>query len=266
VAAPPPQPFAWAPAAPVAAPPQTQQVAPQQFAPQQSPPQQFAPQEVAPQQPLLPRTVEAAPPTGPVGLGPLTLERHHSSSRSANGPLDWISFVLAFLAPPVGLLAGIAATISDRRSKGFVPAIAKAAIAIGAVLSLVLGVALVVVSKIDADQAAHNAIVASSRAYCAKLQSNPATLSSDTFGWPSPGDTIPDSISGIQSYDSTWKSLVAVAPAGILADTKRVESAAAGILSSVKSTQTLDNASNVADMQDVVATTGIVTWVSDYSK
>jgi hypothetical protein len=223
-------------------------------------------QQFAPLPPLLPRPVDASPPTGPVGLGTLTLERHHGRSRSGTGALDWVAFVLAFLAPPVGLLVGIAAAVSDSRTKGFVASIAKAAIGIGAALSLVLGVVFAVVSKIDSDQAAHNAIVASSRSYCAKLQSNSATLTSDTFGWPSPGDTIPDSIKAIKAYDVTWKSLVAVAPAGILVDTKKVEAAAGSILSSVQSTGTLDNASNVAEMQNAVATTGISTWVSDYCK
>jgi hypothetical protein len=246
-----PQPVA-PPPAPVLSPPPTQQFA-------MPPTQQFAMQP-----PLLPRTVEASPSTGAVGLGTLALERHHTRTRSGTGALDWVSFVLAFLAPPIGLLVGIGVAISDSRTKGYVASVAKAAIGIGAALSLVLGVALAVVSKIDNDQAAHNAIVASSRAYCAKLRTNPATLTSDTFGWPSPGDTIPDSISAIQGYDATWKSLVAVAPAGILADTKKVEAAAGGILSSVQSTRTLDNANNVAEMQDVVASTGINAWVSDY--
>jgi hypothetical protein len=223
-------------------------------------------QQLAPRPPLLPRPAAPPAPTASIGLGTLALERHHSRSRSGTGALDWVSFVLAFLAPPVGLLAGIAAAVSGSRTKGFVASVAKAAIGIGAGLSLVLGVAFAVVSKIDSDQAAHNAIVASSRAYCAKLQSDPATLTSDTFGWPSPGDTIPDSITAIRAYDTTWKALVTVAPTGILADTKRVEAAAGSILSSVQSTGTLDNASNVAEMQNAVATTGISAWVSDYCR
>ncbi|HEX4402914.1 MAG TPA: hypothetical protein VHZ98_16465 [Galbitalea sp.] len=253
------------PAAPPAsyAQPQLQSPAPASPAVGDAPPptEQFAPRS-----PLVPRPVEASSPVVPIGLGTLTLERHHGGSRSGTGVLDWVSFVLAFLAPPVGLLAGIAAAVSGSRTKGFVASVAKAAMGIGAGLSLVLGVAFAVVSKIDSDQAAHNAIVASSRAYCAKLQSDPATLTSDTFGWPSPGDTIPDSITAIKAYDATWKSLVTVAPTGILADTKKVEAAAGSILSSVQSTGTLDNASNVAEMQNAVATTGISTWVSDYCK
>jgi len=196
--------------------------------------------------------------------GGFALERHQTRVRSGNGALDWIAFVLAFLAPPVGLLVGIGAAVADSRNKGFVAAIAKAAIGIGTALSLVLSVAFVVVTKIDNDQAAHNAIVASSRAYCTKLKSNPATLASNTFGWPSPGSTIPASIAAMKTYESSWKSLAAVAPADILAGTRRVESAAAAIVSSVQTTQTLDDANDVAQMQNVVAASGIVTWVSDY--
>jgi hypothetical protein len=202
--------------------------------------------------------------SGPPGLGSFELERHPRASRAGSGPLDWVAFVLAFLAPPIGLLVGVGAAISGSRSRGFVAAIAKAAIGIGAGLSLILGVVFVVVGKIDSDQAAHNAIVASSRAYCTKLQSNPATLTSDTFGWPSPGDTVPDSIPAMKSYAATWKSLVALAPAGIQADTKKVEKAADGIIKSTQSTLTLDDASNIAVMQNAVAATKISTWVSTY--
>jgi hypothetical protein len=246
---------------PVFAPPPVA-VAP--FAPS-APPAAFTP----PGQPVAQRAPLGAGPAAPSfagapGSAAFALERHESRSRSGNGPLDWVAFVLAFLAPPVGLLVGIGAAIADSRGKGYVASIAKAAIGIGAALSLILGVVSVVVGKIDSDQATHDAIVASSRTYCTRLESNPATLTSDTFGWPAPGDTIPDSITAMETYVSTWKSLVAVAPAGIRADTRKVEVTAASIASSVQSTQTLDNASNVAQMQDAVAATGIRTWVLNY--
>jgi hypothetical protein len=197
-------------------------------------------------------------------VGAFALERHQSHPRSGNGTLDWVAFALAFLAPPIGLLVGIGAVVSDSRGKGYVGSVAKTAIGIGAGLSLVLGVVVVVAGKIDSDHAAHDAIVVSSRMYCSQLESNPGTLASNTFGWPAPGDTIAKSIPAIKAYDSTWKSLVSVAPTGIRNDTKEVEAAAAGILASVQSTQTLDDESNVAQMQDVVAGTGIRAWVSAY--
>ena len=198
------------------------------------------------------------------GPSAFTLERHNNGARSGNGPLDWIAFVLAFLAPPIGLLLGIGAVISDWRSKGYAAGIAKAAIGIGAALSLVLGVAFVVVTKINSDQAAHAAIVASSSAWCTKLKSDPATLSSDTLGWPSPGATIPASITAMQSYQTYWDGLAKLAPAGIRTDTQKVADTAKSIVATVQSSQTLNDAGNVAQMHNVVARSGIHDWVSNY--
>jgi hypothetical protein len=215
-------------------------------------------------------TYGAPPPTPPAAAaaaeagGAFGLERRQSRPRSANGPLDWVAFVLAFLAPPVGLLLGIGAVVTEPRTKGFVTGLAKAAIGIGAALSLVLGVGLVVYAKVSHDQAAHDAIVASSRGYCSALKSNPATLTSDTFGWPSPGDTIPASITSMKQYEARWDSLVKLAPAGIRADTQKIATTAKSIAAGVVSTQTLDDASDVAQMQNAVATTGINAWVTNY--
>jgi hypothetical protein len=201
---------------------------------------------------------------GGVGASALALERHGDRARSGNGPLDWAAFILAFLAPPVGLILGVAAVISGPRTKGYATGIAKAAIGIGAALSVVLGVGLVVVTKISTDNAAHAAIVASSSAWCTKLRADPATLTSDTFGWPAPGDTIPASIAAIKGYEAKWDALVKVAPRGIRSDTQKVLSTARSIGSSVQSTQTLNDANNVAQLQNVVAVSGIKGWVSAY--
>jgi hypothetical protein len=215
--------------------------------------------------PVAPPTVLVFPPSSePEGGGAFGLERRQSRPRSANGPLDWVAFVLAFLAPPVGLLLGIGAVVTEPRTKGFVTGLAKAAIGIGAALSLVLGVGLVVYAKVSHDQAAHDAIVASSRGYCSALKSNPATLTSDTFGWPSPGDTIPASITSMKQYEARWDSLVKLAPAGIRADTQKIATTAKSIVAGVVSTQTLDDSSDVAQMQNAVATTGINAWVTNY--
>jgi hypothetical protein len=230
-----------------------------------------SPTEIMP----LPPTVQASAPFVPApavpvasatGPAPLVfaLERRSRPPRSGTGPVDWIAFVLAFLAPPVGLLLGVVAVIIDSRSKGYAAGIAKAAIGIGVALSIVLGVAVVVVTKIDTDQAAHAAIVSSSSAWCTKLKSNPMTLSSDTLGWPSPAATIPASIPAMQGYETYWEGLAKVAPAGIRGDTQKVANTAKSIVAGVQSTQTLNDAGNVAQLQNVVAGSGIHGWVSNY--
>jgi hypothetical protein len=203
---------------------------------------------------------------GADGAGPLTLERYQPARRSGNGPLDWLAFILAFLAPPIGLLLGIVTLVIDSRTKGFTAGITKAAVAIAIVLSVGLTVGFVVVSKLDADQAQHSAIAASSVTWCTKLQANPATLASDTYGWPSPGNTIPASIRSMKTYETFWQSAAAVAPSGIKAGTKSIATNAKSILDSVRSTQTLDDSSDISRMQSVVAASGIQTWVSQYCK
>ena len=225
------------------------------------------PVATAPPQPTVgqagPAMSFSASPDGGGGFG---LQRRQPQPRSANGPLDWVAFVLAFLAPPVGLLLGIGAVVTEPRTKGFVTGLAKAAIGIGAVLSLVLGVGLAVYAKVSNDQAAYNAIVASSRAWCSTLKSDPATLTSDTFDWPAPADTIPESITAMKSYQARWDTLVKFAPAGIRTDTQKIATTAKSIVAGVESTQTLDDGSDVAQMQNAVATTGINAWASRYCK
>jgi hypothetical protein len=200
------------------------------------------------------------------GGGGLGLERHQPAARSGNSPLDWASFVLAFVAPPIGLVAGIIALIVGSRTRGFTAGIAKVAVAIAIVLSIALTVGYVVVSKINSDQAAHDAIAASSQAWCTKLKSNPATLASNTYGWPSPGNTIPASITSMQSYVDYWASLEKIAPAGIKSGTTQIESSAKSIADAVQKTQTLDDASNVSTMQAAVANSGVSQWVTQYCK
>jgi hypothetical protein len=200
------------------------------------------------------------------GPGPsaLVLERHGGGARSGNRPLDWIAFVLAFLAPPVGLILAIVAVVTGSRAQGYASAVAKAAIAIAAALSVVLGVAYVVESKVADDHAAHQAIVDSSAAWCTALASNPRTLASGTFGWPAPGDTIPASIAAIKRYQAHWVSLERVAPAGIRADTRKVANTAATIEARVRATLTLGDANNIAQMENVVATSAIPAWATSY--
>jgi hypothetical protein len=202
---------------------------------------------------------------GPGSTG-FALERHNAGRRSGNRLIDWVAFVLAFLAPPIGLLLGIVAAATGSRSRGYAAGIAKAAIGIGAALSLVLAVGGVVGLKLAGDQAAHDAIARNSKAWCQKLDADPGRLASDTYGWPSAGDTIPDSITAIKAYQSYWTGLAAVAPAGIRADTATFASMAKSIEATVESTQTLNDANNVAQLQNLVQTTNIKGWDSTYCR
>lgn len=207
---------------------------------------------------------------GPGGFG---LERHAPQSRSNNTPLDIAAVILAIVLPPIGLITAIVALVVGARSRGFATGLAKAALAIGIVFSIGTGVGVAVLAKMNSDQAAHNAIVASSQAWCTKLQANPATLKSDTFGWPAPADTIPASIKAMKEYVDFWNSLAKIAPSGtagvtqgIKGGTQDIADAAKSIETSVSKTQTLDDASNVSEMQQATSSSGVSNWVTEYCK
>ena len=204
-------------------------------------------------------------PTAFGGAG-LQLERRQPATRSSNSPLDWAALVLAIVVAPIGLIVGIVAATVGSRSRGFASTLAKAAIAVGIVLTIILGVGAAVLAKLDNEQATHDAIAASSAAWCSQLESNPGTLESNTFGWPAPGNTIPASEKSIATYVAFWKKLDILAPSGIKGGTEQVESTAASIGKSLASTQTLDNSANVSQMQSVVANSGIQGWATEYCK
>lgn len=210
-----------------------------------------------------------APPLAPSpqrdpGLHDLGFEHRPRSKSRATSVLDWIAFALAFLAPPIGLLAGIATLIVGRARRGWTSTIGRAAVAIALVLTLALGAGGVIAGNLLARQSAFEAVVASSRQYCAALRTDPAALQSDTFAWPALSDTIDESITAMQGYATFWTGLEKIAPAGIRRDTESVAAAATGIVASVQTTRVLDDAGNIARMQRVVAASAIPAWVAKY--
>jgi hypothetical protein len=196
--------------------------------------------------------------------GSLGLERHAPIEQRTTGVVDWVALVLAVIAPPVGVLAAIAAIFLGLRRNGFPALVAKIALAIGVVLSIVVSVGLFAVHDAQQRQAAHDAIVASSAEYCSQLKASPGLLSSPTYGFPGAADTIPDSIAAVQKYQTFWSGLVKVAPAGIKIGTQNIATAANSILTSVSTSRVFDESANDAEMQGVVSTSGIDTWVSQY--
>jgi hypothetical protein len=179
------------------------------------------------------------------------------------GVVDWVALALAVVAPPVGILAAIAAIVLGIRKNGFPATVAKVAVVVGAVLTIALLVGVFVLSAAQKQKAAHNAIVASSVQFCTQLEAS-GRLSSPTYGFPSSENTIPGSIAAIQKYEDFWTGLAKVAPAGIRAGTKLMATTAGGILSSVTSSRVVDDASNATVTQQAVTDSGINAWVSSY--
>jgi hypothetical protein len=190
-----------------------------------------------------------------------TRERQRSTSL-----LDWIAFGLAFVAPPVGALAGVATVVISSRTRGWSSGVGKAAIGVGLSLSLVLAGAGVVISRNLSAQATNDALVASSVQWCSSLRSDPTRLASSTYGWPPIAGTIAQSLPAMQKYEDYWTSLAKIAPAGIKVETQKIATTAKGIITSVQTSRVLDDASNVATMQEAVSVSTIPAWVSGYCK
>jgi hypothetical protein len=194
----------------------------------------------------------------------LDLERRTHGPVRSTGVLDWVAFVLAFLVAPLGILTGIAALVVSSRRNGWTSGIARAAVAIGVVVSVVLGGGVFLLSNVQQQQAAHDAIVASSKSYCGQLKSTPGMLQSPTYDWPSVQSTIADSIVAMQTYEDSWTSLAKSAPVGVKVGTQGIATAAGAIIASVTNSRVLDDDSNVLQIQQAVSNSGIAAWVSAY--
>jgi hypothetical protein len=196
----------------------------------------------------------------------LALERRVYAPSRGTAVTDWVAFVLAFLVAPLGVVAGIVAVILGHRTNGWASGVAKAAIGIGVVVSVALGGGYALLSNVQQQQAAHDAVIASSARWCSELRSSSGVLQSPTYGWPSEQNTVALSIVSMQQYVNHWALLEKVAPAGIRSGTASIEKSAADITSNVASSRVLDDSANQSTMAATVSASGVAAWVSQYCK
>ena len=77
--------------------------------------------------------------------------------------------------------------------------------------------------------------------------------------------TLDDSLVDMKAYETRWKKLADLAPAGIHAEVSSVAAAAATIVTNVEHSKTIDRAGNLASMTSVTtATSTIPEWVAKY--
>lgn len=220
-----------------------------------------------------PTVADATPTAFGVGAGGFSgfrLEQHQTENPPNNSGLDWAALVLAILLPPIGLITAIVALAVGFRNRGFGSTVAKAAIPIAVVLSLVAGAGGAVLAKTAADNAAHASVVASSAQWCSQVKAGPGGYTSATFGWPSPADNVPDSIKAMQAYVDRWTALQKIAPTGgspagaAKTGSGELVAEAKSIVSQDTSTQIVDDATNVSSMEDSATNSGIPQWIANY--
>jgi hypothetical protein len=175
-----------------------------------------------------------------------------------------VAFILAFLVPPVGLIASIIAAVQSSRTRGWVHGFVRAAIVIALVMTVVVGVVGAFFYKQLEDERKHDSLVAASTQFCATIADDPGMIEPPTFGFPAPAASIPDTLTAMQEFVDRWDALAAVSPSGIRPDVSRIADSARDIMDTVSSTRLVDNDQNVAVMSSVAQSTNIVGWAEQY--
>ena len=126
------------------------------------------------------------------GGGTGSYEEPPDLDRTTTG--EKVAFALAFVVPPVGLIASIVAAAQSARRRGWVHGFVKAALAISIVTTIAAGIAGAFAYKTLEDQQRHAAIEAASTQFCATVAEQPDMITPPTFGFPGPGPSIPDTV------------------------------------------------------------------------
>lgn len=206
------------------------------------------------------------PRLGPVVPAPL---QKHSGLAS----LDIAALVAAFIVPPVGLIAAIVALIRGRRIRGWASDLARAAVSVSLIMSIVFaGVGgylwiqeterMEQLAAVKAEQRAHDRVAATSAQFCETLAANPTIYSTadPDYGWPgldAPGG-YPEAIA---NYAAVWAQIAAVAPAGISEETAAISERVNGI---VNIANALGSQNRAGDLLGLHAATDLATVESWY--
>jgi hypothetical protein len=175
-----------------------------------------------------------------------------------------IAFVLAFILPPIGLIASIVAAVQSARVRGWVHRFVRAGLVIAIVTTVIAGFAGAYLFKVLEDARKHDAISAASAQFCAAVAADPTLIAPPAFGFPPPGASIPDTVTTFQAYVDKWDALAAVSPSGIRNDVTRVADSAREILDTVTKAHLVDDAQNQAVMSSVAESTNVVGWSEEY--
>lgn len=191
--------------------------------------------------------------------------------------LDGAALAAAVVVPPVGFVLGLVALRRGRETRGWASKLARAAVAVSVVMTVVFGIGAGLLwadgqRRAAADQeaaaaaAAHDAIVAESAEFCAALATSPQVYGSgDTeFGWPAYSGDDDAYFAEVGGYGALWQSLAPIAPAAISEQVAAVSARVDGIVSVASSLPDVNRAGNVLDLtsKDDISTVG--TFVADY--
>lgn len=219
------------------------------------------------------------PPGGFTGpghprLGPLVPKPVQKHSGLAG--LDIAALAAAVIVPPVGFITAIVALNRGRRIRGWASDLARAAVSVSLVMTLVFAAVGGVLwiqetdrqeqlAVVKAEQRAHDRVAATSAQFCETLAANPTIYSTadPDYGWPAldaPGGYN----AAIADYAAVWAQIAEVAPAGIAEETAAISERVTGI---VNIANALGSENRAGDLLGLHAATDLATvesWYVEY--
>lgn len=209
------------------------------------------------------------PRLGP--LAPMPAERHPGLAR-----LDIAAIIAAVVLPPLGLITAIIALIRGKQVRGWASDLARAAVSVSVVMTIVFaGVGGYVwltetekaeqLAVVKAEQRAHDRVAAASAPFCEVLAAHPTIYSTadPDYGWPAV-DAPAGYNAAIAEYAGVWAQLAAVAPEGIAVETAAISERVAGI---VNIANALGSSNRAGDLLGLHASDDLATvesWYVEY--
>ena len=209
-------------------------------------------------------TSAAVDGTGPTPI--FDFSDRQAPERPRTSVLGWVSLVLAFLAPPLGLVLSIIARIVARHRHGWRTWPVTLATGVSIALTVVVIVGGFLAGILGTQTAGVQAIVDESAPFCDSLAETPGVLDTAGFGWPTEASSVKASIAAMTEYRDRWASLAKIAPSGIADDAAAIAKVAAAQVDNATATRSIDPQASLDQVSRVSNATGIRAYTNKYCR
>ena len=174
------------------------------------------------------------------------------------------------------MVTAIVALVRGRQVRGWASDLARAAVSVSLVMTLVFAAVggfiwiqeterAEQLAAVKAEQRAHDRIAATSAQFCETLAANPTIYSTadPDYGWPavdSPGGYN----AAIANYSAVWAQLAEVAPAGIAEETATISERVAGIVNISNALGSQNRAGDLLSLHSETDLATVESWYVEY--
>jgi hypothetical protein len=212
---------------------------------------------------------EAAPlaavfPPGPLLPVPPEARVDEPEDLARSTVLEKVGLGFAILTGPIGLLLAIVTAARGVRRRGWVIGIGRASLVFGVLSTVAFLIGGYVLWNLRLDQLQHDQVAAASAEFCAAGAADPSIVTPTTLGWPSPGETINDSLALMQAWTDDWRTLAATSPAELRTGMDLLAERGDVIIEAVTGARSVDNAANQEQISSIQLQAGVSNWYATY--